>query len=87
MISLYSLNSGMMNTYPSINPGNSPTMNSTTASGPLSTCRPCGRASVLTAGLIARAADITDALCEGLHMEAVNCDASRRSSEWRIWMV
>lgn len=58
---------------PSINPPNFSTIYSTTASGPLSTCSPCGNAKVLTFGLISRARDRTSSLCSGVHIEAVNC--------------
>lgn len=66
------------NHHPSINPSTLPTRNSTTASGPLSTCKPCGIAKVLTAGLTSLAREKMNSLCSGVHIEAVNYGGVRR---------
>jgi hypothetical protein len=71
---LQSLTIQTLHLQPSINPPSFSTIYSTTASGPLLTCSPCGSARVLTSGLISRARDRTASLCSGVHIEAVNCE-------------
>jgi hypothetical protein len=58
--------------YDATNPGHFSLIYSTTASGPFSTCNPCGKAIVLRFGMIDLAVFIMLLLSSGVHIEAQN---------------
>lgn len=54
-------------------PGHFSIIYSTTASGPFSTCNPCGSAIVLIPGFVSCAIAKILALSSGVHIDAQNC--------------